>query len=78
MKSVTEKRTNPCDGGSFDDLLRGEGIFDEVDGKALQRALAEHDAPTRYIVRAERGDAKTGLKLLDKLGRQFSKATDRK
>ena len=40
-------------------------------------ALAQHDALTRYKARVERGDAKTGLKLLDKLDRHFSKGTDR-
>jgi len=78
MKSETDKRINPHNGGSFDDFLIDEGIFVEVDGKALQRALAERDALTRHTARAERGDAKTGLKLLDKLDRHFSKDTDRK
>ena len=40
-------------------------------------ALAQHDALTRYASRAERGDAKTGLKLLGKLDLHFSKVTDR-
>lgn len=37
----TEKRTNPHDGGSFDDFLKEEDIFDEVHARALKRALAE-------------------------------------
>ena len=37
----TEKRTNPHDGGSFDDFLKEEGIFDEIHARALKRALAE-------------------------------------
>ena len=41
-------------------------------------ALAQHDALTRYTARAERGDAKNGLKLLDKLDRHFSKAASQK
>ena len=41
-------------------------------------ALAQHDALTRYTARAERGDAKTGLKLLNKLDRHFSKAAKQK
>lgn len=37
----TEKRMNPHSGSSFDDFLKGEGMFDEVHAKALKRALAE-------------------------------------
>ena len=37
----TDTRTNPHNGGSFDDFLKGEGIFDEVHAKAQGRALAE-------------------------------------
>lgn len=39
-------------------------------------ALSQHDALTRYLARAKRGDAKTGLKLLDKLDRHVSNDTD--
>ena len=35
-------------------------------------ALAQFDAETRFLVRAERGDPKRGLALLDKLDRRFS------
>ena len=41
-------------------------------------ALAQHDALTPYTARTERGDANTGLKLLDKLDRHFSKAASQK
>lgn len=41
-------------------------------------ALAQHDAFTRYTARAGRGDAKVGLKLLDKLDKHFSSAASRK
>lgn len=37
----TEKRSNPHTGSSFDTFLKGEGIFDQVNAKALKRALAE-------------------------------------
>jgi len=34
-------RNNPRAGSKFDDFLKEEGIFDEVQAKALKRALAE-------------------------------------
>ena len=34
-------KKNPHSGGNFDDFLKEEGIFDEVQSKALKRALAE-------------------------------------
>jgi predicted XRE-type DNA-binding protein len=34
-------RHNPHTGSRFDDFLKDEGIFDEVQAKALKRALAE-------------------------------------
>jgi predicted XRE-type DNA-binding protein len=34
-------RSNPHSGSRFDDFLKDEGIFDEVQAKALKRALAE-------------------------------------
>ena len=37
----TEKRSNPHTDSSFDTFLKGEGIFDQVNAKALKRALAE-------------------------------------
>ena len=37
-------------------------------------ALAQHDAFTRYTARVERGSAKVGLKLLDKLDKHFAAA----
>jgi len=48
MAKVIEKRVakiatrrNPHRGTSFDDFLKEEGIFEEVQAKALKRALAE-------------------------------------
>ena len=34
-------RPNPHSGSDFDDFLKSEGIFDQVQAKALKRALAE-------------------------------------
>ena len=34
-------KSNPHRGSSFDDFLKEEGIFDEVQARALKRALAE-------------------------------------
>lgn len=34
-------KRNPHTGSNFDDFLKDEGIFDEVQAKALKRALAE-------------------------------------
>jgi len=34
------KKTNPHEGGSLDDFLREEGIFEEVEAAALKRAVA--------------------------------------
>ena len=34
-------KSNPHSGSSFDDFLKEEGIFDEVQARALKRALAE-------------------------------------
>jgi hypothetical protein len=34
-------KRNPHTGSRFDDFLKDEGIFDEVQAKALKRALAE-------------------------------------
>ena len=36
-----EPKSNSCNGSSFDDFLKDEGIFDEVHARALGRALAE-------------------------------------
>jgi predicted transcriptional regulator len=36
-------------------------------------AIAQFDAEARFVARAARGDAKRGLRLLDKLDRAFSK-----
>jgi hypothetical protein len=36
-------------------------------------ALAQHDAEMRFRVRAARGSAERGLKLLDKLDRNFAR-----
>ena len=37
-------KNNPHAGSSFDDFLKEEGIFDEVQARALKRALAEQIA----------------------------------
>ena len=34
-------KRNPHTGSNFDDFLKDEGIFEEVQAKALKRALAE-------------------------------------
>lgn len=34
-------KVNPHAGTSFDDFLKGDGIFEEVQARALKRALAE-------------------------------------
>ena len=34
-------KSNPHHGSSFDDFLREDGIFEEVQARALKRALAE-------------------------------------
>jgi len=36
-------------------------------------ALAQFDSETRFLARAERGDRKRGLALLDKLDRSFAR-----
>ena len=50
--SKTEPKSNLHSGSSFDDFLKGEGIFDEVHAKALGRALAEaageNEKPSAY------------------------------
>lgn len=38
---VKATRVNPHSGGSFDDFLKEDGIFEEVQARALKRALAE-------------------------------------
>ena len=40
-------------------------------------ALAQHDAEMRFRVRAARGSAERGLKLLDKLDRAFARSSRR-
>ncbi len=35
------KKTNPHSGSNFDDFLKEEGIFEEVQAKALKRVVAE-------------------------------------
>jgi antitoxin HicB len=35
------KKPNPHSGGNFDDFLQQEGIFEEVQAKALKRVVAE-------------------------------------
>ena len=39
--ATAKANRNPHIGGDFDDFLKGEGIFEEVQAKALKRALAE-------------------------------------
>ncbi len=34
-------KKNPHSGSSFDDLLKEDGIFDQVQAKAIKRAIAE-------------------------------------
>ena len=50
--SKVEPKSNSRNGSSFDDFLKGEGIFDEVHAKAQGRALAEaaeeNDKPPAY------------------------------
>ena len=41
MNRVTHKQNNAHNGGSFDDFLKEEGIFEEVHAASLGRALAE-------------------------------------
>ena len=40
------------------------------------RALTEHDTEMRFRMRAARGDAERGLKLLDELDRRHTQSTD--
>ena len=40
------------------------------------RALTEHDTEMRFRMRAARGDAAHGLKLLDKLDHRHAQSTD--
>ncbi len=40
------------------------------------RALAEHDTEMRFRMRAARGDATRGLKVLDELDRRHAEAAD--
>ena len=37
----TNPKVNPHTGGSFDDFLKEDGIFEEVQARALKRALSE-------------------------------------
>lgn len=41
------KKSNPRTGSRFDDFLKAEGIYDEVQAPARRRALAEHVAETK-------------------------------
>ncbi|HEY1326918.1 MAG TPA: XRE family transcriptional regulator [Casimicrobiaceae bacterium] len=53
-------RNNPRTGSKFDDFLKEEAIFDEVQAKALKRALAEqleermHDAKLTKLEMAKK------------------------
>ena len=40
-KTANAKVTNPHMGSSFDDFLKEDGIFEEVQARALKRALSE-------------------------------------
>jgi antitoxin HicB len=42
---------NPHTGSRFDDFLKEEGIYDEVQAKALKRALAEQLAESMQITK---------------------------
>src|SRR5437870_11358660 len=35
------EKNNPHGGSNFDDLLKGQGIYEEVTAKALKRAISE-------------------------------------
>lgn len=41
VAAAAEKRSNPHSGSSFDDFLRDEGIFEETQAKASERARNE-------------------------------------
>jgi antitoxin HicB len=41
LKTANSKVTNPHMGSSFDDFLKEDGIFEEVQARALKRALSE-------------------------------------
>lgn len=40
MNTAKQSKKNPREGGSLDDFLREEGIFEEVEAAALKRAIA--------------------------------------
>jgi len=54
-------KSNPHTGSRFDTFLKAEGIYDEVQARALRRALAEHVAETKrhrsFLDEAKRADA---------------------
>src|SRR4030067_290915 len=41
LRSGTVAKRNPHTGSDFDDFLKEEGVFEEVQAKALKRALSE-------------------------------------
>ena len=43
-------KNNPHTGSEFDDFLKEEGIFKEVQANALQRALADRDEVPQHLV----------------------------
>jgi len=49
-------KRNPNTGSSFDDFLKEEGIFEEVQANALQRALAARDEVAQYGLVYDDGD----------------------
>src|SRR3990172_9533819 len=50
-RSGNMAKSNPHTGSRFDDFLKEEGIYDEVQAKALKRALAEQLAESMQITK---------------------------
>lgn len=66
------------DAGQVPAARRGRG-FQSLIGMMEElsvRALTEHDTEMRFRMRAARGDAARGLKLLDELDRRHTQSTD--
>ena len=55
-------KRNPHTGSSFDDFLKKEGIFEEVQANALQRALAARDEVAQHGLVYEGDDVLRYLK----------------
>lgn len=47
VRIVPLRKPAQSKGSRFDDFLKAEGIYDEVQARALRRALAEHVAETK-------------------------------